>query len=261
MTLLRVQNLNVAYKSREGLNPVVRDVSLSLEKNMSYGIIGESGSGKTTLMNAILRLLNPKHTQASGQVFFNEIDLVKLDPSALNALRWQEIAVVFQNSMNILSPVHRIKDQAYDIYWTHRPYTPRKTLDRHLVNLFGLLQLDPVVRNHYPHELSGGMKQRVSIALSLLFEPQLIILDEATTALDAITQNKILHELKRVELGYDNTKLYITHDLSVIKQVCDYVFIMRQGELVEEGPIQHIFQTPRHPYTQQLMADYQRLIE
>ena len=226
---------------------------------MTYGIIGESGSGKTTLMMGALQLLASDYTKIEGRARYLGKDLNMLSRKQLNRLRWEQIAVVFQNSMNTLSPVHRIRDQIIDIYRTHRPKTSKETIKNEMLEIFEVLNLKESVYHSYPHELSGGMMQRVSIALSLMFNPQLIVLDEATTALDVITQKKILNELRTLDDLYANTKIYVTHDLSVIKQTCQKVIIMYQGEVVEQGDMEEVFEHPKHPYSQKMMRNYMKL--
>lgn len=259
MILLETKDLHVFYKNGQDWLNVVNQVNISLEENRTYGIIGESGSGKTSLVLAILGLLNPKTSQVEGQVIFQGQDLRSLSAEAFNEIRWEEIAVVFQNSMNALSPIHRIQRQIEDIYQTHRPHVRRSQIKEEVLAIFKLLNLSGKAYQAYPHELSGGMMQRVAIAMSLIFNPKLIILDEATTALDIITQNKILNELKVLDAKYHNTKLIVTHDLSVVRQTCDYVYLMYQGQIVEEGDMDQVFHRPQHPYTQTMVANYFKL--
>lgn len=259
MTLLELVDFNVFYLNKHQSNHAVKNVNLTFAKNKTYGIIGESGSGKTTLMMGALQLLAPDCTRIQGEVLFAGKELNGLPAEQLNQLRWEEIAVVFQNSMNTLSPVHRIREQMIDIYRAHRPKTSKEQIQSEMLDIFKVLNLKESVYHAYPHELSGGMMQRVSIALSLMFNPQLIVLDEATTALDVITQNKILNELKTLDELYANTKIYVTHDLSVIKQTCQQVIIMYQGEVVEQGDLDEVFENPQHPYSQRMMHNYMKL--
>lgn len=259
MKLLEIENFNVYYVNKKQSNHAVKNVNLTFEENTTYGIIGESGSGKTTLMMGALQLLSTDYTRKEGSVRLLDNDLNTMPPGQLNRLRWEEIAVVFQNSMNTLSPVHRIRDQIVDIYRAHRPKTSEETIKNELLKIFEVLNLKESVYHAYPHELSGGMMQRVSIALSLMFNPRLIVLDEATTALDVITQKKILSELKTLDDLYANTKIYVTHDLSVIKQTCEKVIVMFEGEVVEKGNIEDVFERPQHPYTQKMMHNYWQL--
>lgn len=234
---------------------------MRLEENKTYGLVGESGSGKTSLIEGILQLHNKNHCRVEGQAFFNGKDLVKLGPKDLNRIRWEEISIVFQNSMNTLSPIHKIFTQICDIYWAHFQNTPKNQVKSEVLSIFELLNLKESVLYSYPHELSGGMMQRVSIALSLVFNPQVIIFDEATTALDIITQNKILSELKALDQVYSNTKVFVTHDLSVVRQTCDEVFVMYHGEIIEQGSVDTIFNHPNHSYTQSLVMNFKKLNE
>lgn len=257
MALLEIRNVSVSYQQAGSWKEAVKEADLTIEAQKSYGLIGESGSGKTSLMMAVLGLLDPNTSRVQGEIRFKGKSL--LESNNLHAVRWKDLAVVFQNSMNALSPVHRIKDQIYDIYRLHQGTLSKKQINERSMEIFDRLNLKSEVWRAYPHELSGGMMQRVSIALSLLFNPSLIIFDEATTALDIITQNKILHELKALNKVYQNSKIFVTHDLAVVKQACDYVYIMLKGRIIEEGSVEKIFYHAEHPYTQKLVENFNQL--
>ena len=181
MALLSVKNLNITYKNKEKEVYAVDDISFDMEKGDSLGIVGESGSGKSTLAMGILRLLPPKSTEITGTALFKDTDLLGISQEEFNKLKWKEISVVFQKSMNTLSPIHKIGDQLEDIYRVHEPKASKEEIKARVLELFKLVNLSDRVYNIYPHELSGGMLQRTSIALSLLHNPELIVLDEAKT--------------------------------------------------------------------------------
>lgn len=259
MPLIDIKNLTVTYKNKEKQVLAVDDVSLSLEKGDSIGIVGESGSGKSTMAMAVLRLLPLKSTDIKGEVIFRDKDILAMTNEEFNKLRWQDISVVFQKSMNALSPIHRIGEQMEDIYRVHCPGASKNEIKNRVLELFKLVNLSDRVYNLYPHELSGGMLQRTSIALSLLHQPSLIILDEATTALDVVTQGQILSEIKKLEKQVEMTRIMITHDMSVVATVCDKVAVMYAGRLMEVGRVRDVIQHPMHPYTSGLIKAYPML--
>ncbi|WP_312474244.1 ABC transporter ATP-binding protein [Neobacillus sp.] len=259
MAVLDIKNLNVAYKSRNEKVFAVDNVSLSISEGDSVGIVGESGSGKSTLAMAILRLLSENDTEITGEIDFKGKDLLKMDINEFNKIRWKELAVVFQKSMNALSPIHKIGSQLEDIYRVHEPKIAKQKLKEKILSLFKLVNLSDRVYNLYPHELSGGMLQRVSIALSLIHKPPLLILDEATTALDVVTQGQILSEIQKLEQDIKMTRIMITHDMSVVANSCKKVVVMYAGKIMEVGNVEDVLIKPTHPYTQGLMKSFPTL--
>jgi peptide/nickel transport system ATP-binding protein len=257
--VLAVNELSVAYRTAHKRIYAVNSASFSIQKGDSLGIVGESGSGKSTLAMAILRLLPASIVEISGKIDFLGKDLLALDASAMRELRWNHLAVVFQKAMNSLSPVHRIGEQIEDIYRVHRPNAGRKEIQERVHYLFGLVNLGERVLRLYPHELSGGMLQRISIAISLLHDPSLLILDEATTALDVVTQGQILEEIRRMEKELNLTRIMITHDMSVVASSCSKIAVMYAGEFVEMGAVRDVLPNPRHPYTAGLIASFPSL--
>lgn len=258
-TVLQVQNLNVTYQNRERKVRAVRDASLTIQEGESLGIVGESGSGKSTLAMAILKLLPPVTARVTGQCVFLGQDLLSVDEEALRALRWKELAVVFQKAMNALSPVHRIQTQIEDIYRIHEPKATRAEICDRAMELFQMVGLPQRVYRLYPHEMSGGMLQRVSIAISLLHNPKLLIFDEATTALDVVTQGQILQEVVQLEQTLHTTRIMITHDMSVVSASCTRAAVMYAGEILESGATRDVLKTPMHPYTQGLLQSFPTL--
>ena len=220
--------------------------------------MGESGSGKSTLAMALLRL-HPKSTEITGEALFDGKDLFSISEAEMNELRWMKLAVVFQKAMNALSPVHRISTQIEDIYRVHCPNASGEEIQERAMELLKLVNLPPRVYRLYPHEMSGGMLQRVAIAISLLHHPQLLIFDEATTALDVVTQGQILREILEMEKTLETTRIMITHDMSVVATTCNKVAVMYAGELMEFGMVKDVLTRPRHPYTQGLQDSFPSL--
>ncbi|HJE20404.1 MAG TPA: ABC transporter ATP-binding protein [Aliicoccus persicus] len=255
MAILSVKNLNVEFLS-EGKNvKAVNNVSFDIEEKDSIGIVGESGSGKSTLAMAILKLL-PSNTKISGEVLYKDKNILPLGNKQLKNIRWKEVAVVFQKSMNSLSPVHKIGMQLVDVYKIHSKKATKEEARKKIMDLLLLVNLPTRVFSLYPHELSGGMMQRVSIALSLIQNPNLLILDESTTALDVVTERQILEELKLLEETLNITRIMITHDMSVVATSCKKVAVMYAGNIVEFGMVEDVLTDPKHPYTKGLINSF-----
>lgn len=257
--LLDLKNVNVTYINKEKKVYAVRNATFSIEKGDSLGIVGESGSGKSTLAMALLRLHNEKTTEITGVAEFMGKNLVEMPQEEMNEIRWSGISVVFQKAMNALSPVHRISQQVEDIYHVHEPQASKKEIEERMIYLLKLVNLPERVYHLYPHEMSGGMLQRVAIAISLLHNPKLIIFDEATTALDVVTQGQILQEVVQMEKEMDMTRIMITHDMSVVAASCNKVAVMYAGEFMEIGKVQDVFKNPLHPYTKGLLNSFPSL--
>lgn len=256
MSLLEVKDVNISYHTPTKTVYAVQDVSLTVEEEDSVGIVGESGSGKSTLAMGILRLLPENITEINGEALLNGKDLLKLSRKELNEVRWVDISVVFQKAMNALSPVHRIGDQMEDIYHVHYPNTPKAEVKKRVYELLKMVNLSERVYSSYPHELSGGMMQRVAIALSLIFEPKILIMDEATTALDVVTQTQILNEIMELEKTMKIARIMITHDMSVVSSTCKHVVVMYAGRIMEHGKVEDVLVNPKHPYTKGLMQSF-----
>ena len=256
MSLLELKDVNISYHTPTKTVYAVQDVSLTDEEEDSVGIVGESGSGKSTLAMGILRLLPENITEINGEALLNGKDLLKLSRKELNEVRWVDISVVFQKAMNALSPVHRIGDQMEDIYHVHYPNTPKAEVKKRVYELLKMVNLSDRVYSSYPHELSGGMMQRVAIALSLIFEPKILIMDEATTALDVVTQTQILNEIMELEKTMKIARIMITHDMSVVSSTCKHVVVMYAGRIMEHGKVEDVLVNPKHPYTKGLMQSF-----
>ena len=254
MSVLSVRDLEVTYSTQAGAIPAVRGVSLDIDKGEVLGLAGESGCGKSTVVNAILRLL-PPGAVTSGQVLLNDEDVLTMKPGRLRAVRWTGASVVFQGAMHALNPVQRIGDQLAEAVVIHRMSGQKEALVR-AGDLLEKVGLPPRRSRDYPHELSGGQKQRVMIAMALACNPSLIIADEPTTALDVMVQAQVLSLLNELQHEMGLAMLFITHDLSVLVEVCDRLAIMYAGKIVEEGPSDAVFGKPAHPYTTALAAAF-----
>jgi peptide/nickel transport system ATP-binding protein len=254
VSVLSVRDLEVTYSTQAGPITAVRGVSLDIEKGEVLGLAGESGCGKSTVVNAILRLLPPGAT-TTGQVLLNDEDVLTMKPGRLRAVRWTGASVVFQGAMHALNPVQRIGDQLAEATVIHRQSNQKESMVR-AGDLLEKVGLPPRRIRDYPHELSGGQKQRVMIAMALACSPSLIIADEPTTALDVMVQAQVLKLLNQLQHEMGLAMLFITHDLSVLVEVCDRLAIMYAGKIVEEGPSGPVFANPAHPYTKALAAAF-----
>jgi peptide/nickel transport system ATP-binding protein len=254
MSLLSVRDLHVNYRTQAGPVPAVRGVNLDIAKGEVLGLAGESGCGKSTIASALLRLL-PKGTEVTGTVSLNGEDVLAMRPGRLRALRWAETSIVFQGAMHALNPVQRVGDQIQEAIMVHHQAGERESRVR-VGALLEQVGLPPRRIKDYPHELSGGQKQRVMIAMALACSPSLVIADEPTTALDVMVQAQVLKLLKDLQRDLGLAMLFITHDLSVLIEVCDRLAIMYAGRIVEEGSAHSVFYESAHPYTKALAAAF-----
>ncbi len=259
MALLEVENLSVGYQTRKGYLRAVEGVSFSLEQGRSFGFVGESGCGKTTLGMALMGLLPPNGSITEGRMIFQGEDLLKKSEDELRKIRWKKIAMIFQAAMNALNPVQRVQDQIAEAILTHNPSLERDEALGRVEALFQLVGLPKSRMRDYPHQYSGGMKQRAIIAMALSCNPKLIIADEPTTALDVIVQHQILEETKNLQKELNISMIFISHDISIVAEVCNDIAIMYAGQLVEYGYKEEVFDSPTHPYTQALLSSYPTL--
>jgi peptide/nickel transport system ATP-binding protein len=255
--VLSVQDLEVEYRARRGLVKAVNGVSFDLHRGESITLVGESGCGKTTLGLSLVRLLPRQGTIRKGQILYQRgdmrLDVAELEPKKLRQFRWAECAMVFQGAQNAFNPVLRIWDQMWDTIKAHGGMEKTAARKRAL-DLLSMVQLEPRrVIDAFPHELSGGMRQRVLIAMSLLLNPQVLILDEPTTALDVLTQRTVIEVLRRLKDDLGFAMIFITHDLAVAAELADLVATMYAGRIIEIGPVNDIFYQPGHPYSQGLI--------
>ena len=259
MALLTVDNLTMHYMTREGPVRAVDGVSFSVEHGQSLGLVGESGCGKSSIATSLLKLLPDNASLLAGSVLLDGVDLLPLSEQEMREYRWDRISMVFQAAMNSLDPVYRVGDQIVEALEAHYERTRQESHDR-VQELYELVGLNPEFMDRYPHEYSGGMKQRAIIAMALACEPDLIIADEPTTALDVIVQDRILREMKEVQRKLDMSMIYISHDMAVIAEVSDAVGVMYAGKIVEFGPTSEVFGRPIHPYTQALMSAFPSVV-
>ena len=252
--LLEVDRLVMRYKIKAGEVSAVEDVSFTVHEGEAVGLVGESGCGKTSIALSLLRLLPSNAEYVSGEIRLNGEDLLWLSPEEMRQRRWKEISMVFQGAMNSWNPVYRVGDQIRETLDTHYRGAMNYVQQReHMEKLFSAVGLPPAMLDRYPHEFSGGMRQRAVIAMALACSPELIIADEPTTALDVIVQDQILKELKRIQAEMGMSIIYISHDIAVIAEVTDSLGVMYAGKLVEYGPTTAVFSRPRHPYAYLLL--------
>lgn len=251
--VLEIRDLSVNYDTERGPLRALRNIDIQIQPGRIIGIVGESGCGKSTLISTIIRLLAPNAEIATGSILFRGNDLLGLDPEAMRALRGDEISMVFQDPMTSLNPVMTIGRQMTDIQYRDDLSTKEKLARAtRLLDRVGIP--DPAEHlKRYPHHLSGGMRQRVAIAMALMTKPALLIADEPTTALDATLELQIIHRLQQLQQDFGCAILFISHHLGVIAELCDDVVVMYAGEVVESGPVRDVFLQPCHPYTRKLL--------
>jgi peptide/nickel transport system ATP-binding protein len=255
MSLLSVRDLRVTYATDEGPVPAVRGANFELGAGEVLGLAGESGCGKSTIAAAILRLL-PKKTKVEGEILLEDEDIEKMTWGRLRAVRWAEASIIFQGALHGLNPVRRVGVQIAEAILIHNPALGDKGAEKRVGELMEQVGLPARRARDYPHELSGGQKQRVMIAMALACDPKVVIADEPTTALDVMIQAQVLALLKDLQRDLGLSMIFITHDLSVLVDVCDRIAIMYAGKIVEDGPANAVFETPQHPYTRALGAAF-----
>jgi len=257
MYTLRVKNLKTYYKVQRGFVKAVDGVSFDIERGKALGLAGESGCGKTTIALSVTRVLPSNAQIVGGQILFKDIDIVTLDDVELRRdVRWKGISLVFQGAMNALNPVYKVGDQIVEAIRLHEPEVEVKDANERAVKLFELVGVDPTRLEHYPHEFSGGMRQRAMIAMALASNPDVLIADEPSTALDVIVQAQVLKLLRQLKERLNLSLIVISHDLSIIAETCEKAAIMYGGKIAEYGDIVAIFKRPLHPYTQGLLSAF-----
>lgn len=256
MALLEVENLSIGYQTRSAFTLAVRGVSFSLDRGASLGLVGESGCGKTTVGMALLGLLPSNAAIQEGRILFEGRDLLKAPEEEMRRVRWKKIAMIFQAAMNALNPVHRVDEQVLEAIRTHYPDLPKEEAMKQVEALFDLVEIPRDRMRDFPHQYSGGMKQRAIIAMALSCQPLLMVADEPTTALDVIVQDQILKEIKTIQSDLNIAVIFISHDIAVVADVSHDIGVMFAGQMVEYGPKDLVFRSPRHPYTRDLLSSY-----
>ena len=251
--VLVVDNLNMHYETLDGPVQAVKDVSFTLKEGESFGLVGESGCGKTSVAMSLLQLQADNAKISSGSIKLDGTELVGMTEKELRTVRWDGISIVFQGAMNAWNPVAKIGEQIREAIREHRPDNSKDENTKKITELFDIVGLDSSVMDRYPHELSGGMKQRAVIALALSCDPKVVIADEPTTALDVVIQDQILKELKKVQELLGLSLIYISHDIAVIAEMTDNMAVMYAGSIVELGPTSDVFSKPKHAYTRLLL--------
>jgi peptide/nickel transport system ATP-binding protein len=244
--ILEVRDLRVEYGTADGGVRAVDGVDLNVHAGEFVGIVGESGCGKSTLLFAIARLLSPPAEITGGEVIFHGRDLVTMNDKALSALRWRDYSVVMQSAMNALNPVQTIGQQFDDTIRAHRDATISPERGVEVMRLVGI---DPIHLKSYPHQLSGGMRQRSMIAMALLFTPDLVIMDEPTSALDVVAQRSLMVQIKELQRELGFAVLFVTHDMSLVSHFSDELIVMYAGQVAEVGVTRQVFDSPAHPYS------------
>jgi len=253
--ILKIKNLKTYFNIKQGIVKAVDGVSFGLKKGESLGLVGESGCGKTTTALSIIRLLPNNGYVESGEILFNGKNILSLQESQLLDIRWKDISMIFQGAMNSFNPVIKISDQIMEAIRLHEEITKKKARERS-AELLNTVNIDYSLINSYPHEFSGGMRQRAMIAMALVCNPNLIIADEPTTALDVMVQAQIIQLINNLRKKFKMSMVMISHDLSVIIEACDRIAVMYAGKIVEIGSTDEIIFNFKHPYTEKLVKAF-----
>ncbi len=261
--LLEIKNLSVRYTTDRTISRAVNNVSLSLNKGEVLGLVGETGAGKTTTALALLRLL-PKYTsQVEGSIVFNGTELTQLKEKKMREIRGQKISMIFQDPMTSLNPVYKVGQQIGDVIRLHNPKMNSMDIEQRVEEILNMVGIAPSRKNEYPHQFSGGMKQRVMIAIAIACNPDLLIADEPTTALDVTIQAQVIRMMRNLQKELGSSVILITHDLGIVANFCDKVAIMYGGEIVESGTLEDVFDKTKehHPYTEGLFGSLPNITE
>ncbi len=257
--VLRVKDLRVYYHTARGPAKAVDGVSFDLEANTRLGLVGESGSGKSTMALALMRMIKTPGRIEGGQMLLGDLDLATLSQEAMRQVRLSQISMVPQGAMNSLNPVVRVRQQMVDAIYAHNVKMSAKELDHRIAEVLEWVDLEPSVAKMFPHELSGGMKQRVCIAIAILLKPKVIIADEPTSALDVVVQRQVMETIGRVQAELGASVILIGHDMGLMVQFVNRMIVMYAGKIAEMGSIRAMFTEPLHPYTQLLISSLPRL--
>lgn len=254
--ILEVKNLATSFKTERGVMKAIDGINFSANRNEILGIVGESGCGKSVTCQSILRLYDEKHmAKIEGQVLLNGENILKFSEHQMEKIRGYSISMVFQDALSALNPVMRIGDQIMEVIRLHHKGISKEEAKAQTLNILKLVGIPAYQERfrQYPHEMSGGMRQRIMIAIALICQPQILIADEPTTALDVTIQAQIMNLIVKLKEKMGMSVLLITHDLAVVAETCDRVIVMYLGQIVEEAPVQELFQNPAHPYTRGMM--------
>ena len=260
--VLSVRDLETSFHTESGQVKILDGVSLEVKRSQTLGIVGESGCGKSVTALSIMRLLpQPAGRIDAGQVLFDGVDLARITPTDMQHVRGRQISMIFQEPMTSLNPVHKVGKQIAEVFELHFSEMTSDQVRAEITEILTRVGIpDPErIQNEYPHQLSGGMRQRAMIAMALACKPAILIADEPTTALDVTIQAQIIDLMRRLQAESGMSMMFITHDLGVIAELCDEVIVMYAGRVIEKGPVGEIFHRPRHPYTQGLLASLPRL--
>ena len=252
--VLVVKDLNMHYETLAGDVSAVKNVSFTVKEGESFGLVGESGCGKTSVAMSLLQLQADNAKISSGSIKLDGLEMVGMSELELRKVRWDGISIVFQGAMNAWNPVVKVGEQIREAIREHFPNNTKIQNTEKIESLFKMVGLDSTIMDRFPHELSGGMKQRAVIALALSCDPKVVIADEPTTALDVVIQDQILKEIKKVQELLGLSLIYISHDIAVIAEMTDKMAVMYAGSIVEKGPTSEIFANPQHSYTKSLLA-------
>jgi len=259
MSILEIRDLKIYYRTLKGYSKAVDGVSFEIEEGEYLGLVGESGCGKSTIAKAILQILPANGEIMAGRITFQNRNLLSLPKKEMNKIRWKEISMIPQSAMHSFDPVYRIEEQLLEAIKIHEKTTKERALGK-IKELFALVGLSEGRLKDYPHQFSGGMRQRAMIAMSLVLDPTLILADEPTTALDVIVQDQILFRIKEIHEKMKKTMLLITHNMAVVAENCDKIAVMYAGKIMEYGG-QSVFQSPYHPYTLGLINAFPNLAD
>jgi peptide/nickel transport system ATP-binding protein len=250
---LEVKNLSMHYDTLDGNVDAVKNISFNVKSGESFGLVGESGGGKTSVAMTLLQLQPENSVITEGSIKVDGNELIGLSENELRKIRWDSISIVFQGAMNAWNPVIKVGEQIREAMREHNPESSKKENIEKINELFQMVGLDESISERFPHELSGGMKQRAVIALALSCDPKIVIADEPTTALDVVIQDQILNEIKKVQDLLGLSLIYISHDIAVIAEMTDKIAVMYAGSIVEIGPTKSVFESPKHSYTKALL--------
>ena len=260
--LLEISDLHVQYNTDDAVVHALNGLNLTVKRGAKLGLVGETGAGKTTLALSILRLLPARVGEVTeGSIVYDGDDLLKQPESFMLGLRGEKISMIFQDPMTSLNPTHTVGDQILEVLDLHFREMPKEEKNRKVDEILTLVGIPPARKNEFPHQFSGGMKQRIVIAMALVAEPELLLADEPTTALDVTIQLQIVKLLQRLNEEKKMAVLFISHDLSLVKRLCDRIIVMHNGDLVEQGSAQEIFENPKERYTKELIDAIPRLVK